>query len=77
MVAGLLIVLAVLTVRARFDDPDMWWHLKMGEIIWTTHTIPTTDLFSLHHRPSCLGPARMALASTDLWRLSIRAAIPD
>jgi hypothetical protein len=52
MLACLLVVLAVLTVRSRFDDPDMWWHLKMGEIIWTTHTIPTTDLFSYttnHH----------------------------
>jgi hypothetical protein len=42
----------VLTVRSRFDDPDMWWHLKTGEIIWTTHTIPTTDVFSYttnHH----------------------------
>ena len=52
MLACLLVVLAVLTVRSRFDDPDMWWHLKTGEIIWTTHTIPTTDLFSYttnHH----------------------------
>jgi hypothetical protein len=52
MLAGLLVVLAVLTVRSRFDDPDMWWHLKTGEIIWTTHTIPTADLFSYttnHH----------------------------
>lgn len=52
MLAGLLVALAVLTVRSRFDDPDMWWHLKMGEIIWTTHSIPSTDLFSYttgHH----------------------------
>ena len=45
-------MLSVLTVRSRFDDPDMWWHLKTGEVIWTTHTIPTTDLFSYttnHH----------------------------
>jgi hypothetical protein len=52
MLAGLLTMLAVLTVRQRFDDPDMWWHLKTGEVIWTTHTIPTTDLFSYttnHH----------------------------
>ena len=51
MIAGLLVVLAFLTVRARFNDPDMWWHLKMGEIIWTTHAIPTTDIFSFttHH----------------------------
>jgi hypothetical protein len=46
MLAGLLAVLAVLTVRSRFDDSDMWWHLKMGEIIWTTHTIPLADIFS-------------------------------
>jgi hypothetical protein len=48
---ALLIVLAVLSVRDRFNDPDMWWHLKMGEIIWSTHSIPTTDLFSYttHH----------------------------
>ena len=52
MLAGLLVALAVVTVRSRFDDPDMWWHLKMGQIIWTTHAIPTTDLFSYttnHH----------------------------
>lgn len=52
MLASLLAVLAVLTVRARFDDPDLWWHLKTGEVIWTTHAIPTTDLFSYtayHH----------------------------
>src|SRR5689334_21509521 len=33
MLAGMLTVLAVLTVRGRFNDPDMWWHLKTGEII--------------------------------------------
>lgn len=52
MLAGLLGALAVLTVRSRFDDPDMWWHLKTGQIIWDTHTIPVTDIFSYttgHH----------------------------
>ncbi len=52
MLGSLLVVLAVLTARARFNDPDMWWHLKTGQIIWTTRTIPTTDLFSFttnHH----------------------------
>ncbi|HEV2274060.1 MAG TPA: hypothetical protein VGR96_07835, partial [Acidobacteriaceae bacterium] len=50
--AGLLTVLSVLTVRSRFDDPDMWWHLRIGSIVWTTHTIPTTDVLSYttnHH----------------------------
>jgi hypothetical protein len=46
MLSCILSVLGVLTVRVRFDDPDMWWHLKTGQIIWTTHTIPTTDIFS-------------------------------
>jgi hypothetical protein len=52
MLAGLLAVLAILTVRRRFDDPDMWWHLKTGEIIWTSHTIPAADPFSYttHHQ---------------------------
>ena len=52
MVASLLAMLAALTVRGRFDDPDTWWHLKDGEVIWNTHTVFTTDLFSYttnHH----------------------------
>jgi hypothetical protein len=44
--ASLLLPLTVLTLRSHFSDPDMWWHLKMGEIVWTTHHIPTVDLFS-------------------------------
>lgn len=51
-IAALLIMLSVLTVRGRFADPDMWWHLKIGQVIATTHHIPTTDLFSYttnHH----------------------------
>ena len=53
MLAALLVVLAVLTVSGRFDDPDMWWHLKMGQVIATSHTIPRTDLFSFtaHNYP--------------------------
>jgi len=52
MLASLLILLSVLTARSRFDDPDMWWHLRTGQIIWESHTIPTTDVFSYttdHH----------------------------
>jgi len=45
-IASLLVLLGSLTVRARFDDPDMWWHLKSGQIIWTTHHIFKTDIFS-------------------------------
>ena len=46
VLAALLVVLTVLTVRSRFSDPDLWYHLKIGEIIWNTHSIPRVDLFS-------------------------------
>jgi hypothetical protein len=49
-------VLTVLTVRGRFDDPDLWWQLKMGQTIWTTHTIPTHDLFSYTANGQALVP---------------------
>lgn len=50
--SGSLAVLAELSVRGRFNDSDMWWHLKSGEVIWTSHAVPKVDLFSftaLHH----------------------------
>jgi hypothetical protein len=46
VLVSLLIPLAVLTLRSRFNDPDMWWHLRTGELIWTMHRIPTADQFS-------------------------------
>ncbi len=53
MLAGLLAFLAVLTVRSRFDNPDLWWHLKMGQVIFATHVIPLADTFSFtsNHQP--------------------------
>lgn len=44
--AALLSVLAVMSARSNLNDPDMWWHLKTGQIIASTHSIPTTDLLS-------------------------------
>lgn len=46
MLAAALAALAVLTVRSRFNDPDLWWHLRTGQIMWVTHAIPRTDLLS-------------------------------
>ena len=51
-IAALLAVLGVFTARNRFDDLDMWWHLKLGQITWMSHRIPEADLFSYtsnHH----------------------------
>jgi len=41
-----LVAVYVLTIANRFNDPDLWFHLKLGEIMWNTHRIPTADLFS-------------------------------
>ena len=46
MLASTLVALAVLTARSRFNDPDLWWHLRTGQIVWTNHAIPRTDLLS-------------------------------
>ena len=44
--AALLVVITTCTVRGRLSDPDLWWHLKTGELIWRTHSIPHFDVFS-------------------------------
>jgi hypothetical protein len=46
VLVSLLIVLTVFTVRSRFGDPDMWWHLQTGALIWNSHVIPRVDPFS-------------------------------
>ena len=56
MLSTLLALLAALTVRGRFDDPDLWWHLRMGQMIWTTHSIPPHDLFSYTTNRQALVP---------------------
>lgn len=40
--AGLL---AVLTLLQKYN-PDIWFHLKTGDVISTTHSVPTRDIFS-------------------------------
>jgi hypothetical protein len=71
MLASVLVVLAVLTVRSRFDDPDLWWHLKTGEIIWMTHAIPLADLFSYTSNHQALIPqewlAQVAIYGACKW----------
>lgn len=46
MLGGLLVT-GVFVTRHNFEvDPDLWWHLKVGEGILTTHRWPTTDPYS-------------------------------
>ena len=46
MLACGLAVITTLTVSTRFNDPDLWFHLKLGQVVWNTHSIPSTDIFS-------------------------------
>ena len=46
LLAVALAAITMLTVRNLFNNPDLWWHLRHGEIVWNTHTIPTRDEFS-------------------------------
>jgi hypothetical protein len=38
--------LTVCTLRSRFGDPDTWWHLRTGQFIWQTRSVPSVDPFS-------------------------------
>jgi hypothetical protein len=44
-VAIVLLGLFAMAMRP-ITDPDVWWHLKTGELIATTHHVPQTDPFS-------------------------------
>lgn len=40
-------LLLIFTVAARqIIDPDFWWHLKTGQHLFETRSIPRTDIFS-------------------------------
>jgi hypothetical protein len=41
----LLLALFVLTTR-EITDPDFWWHLRTGQYIFETKTIPHADIYS-------------------------------
>jgi hypothetical protein len=46
MLGALLVGATFAAVRSFSVDPDMWWHIKTGELILTTHRWATTDPYS-------------------------------
>jgi hypothetical protein len=46
MLGTMLVGASFVVVRAFNVDPDLWWHVKTGELILSTHKWATTDPYS-------------------------------
>ena len=46
MLGALLVGASFAVVRSFSVDPDMWWHIRTGELILSTHRWATTDPYS-------------------------------
>jgi len=46
MLASLLVGSVFAAVRGFRVDPDLWWHIKVGDSILATHHWPTIDMYS-------------------------------
>ena len=46
LLGAALVLLVCWTVRDRLNDSDLWWHLRTGQLIAQTHSIPRADSFS-------------------------------
>ncbi len=42
----LLVVVVGQSLQGKVSDPDLWWHLRTGELILTTGEVPHTDPYS-------------------------------
>jgi hypothetical protein len=53
MLATFLVAGVFVSARDFQVDPDLWWHVKVGESILATHRFPTTDpySFTVHGQP--------------------------
>ncbi|MBL7662135.1 hypothetical protein JNK13_05225 [bacterium] len=59
-IVGALVILAAFKLKLGwFGDPGLGWHLKTGELIWQTQSLPATDPF--------LNPAVNAPWIIDQW----------
>jgi hypothetical protein len=46
LLAALLVVALFVPLRDFTVDPDLWWHIKVGQAILATHHWPTADTYS-------------------------------
>ncbi len=48
---ALPLVVALRPVGVPVVDPDVWWHLRVGQWVVDNRTVPDTDPFAAEHRP--------------------------
>jgi len=53
LLSSLLVAAVFVPARQFRVDPDVWWHVKVGETVLATHHWPTTDSYSftVHGQP--------------------------
>jgi len=69
LVVAALCALAVVTTPIY--DPDLWQHLLVGKVIWQTHAIPHTQLWTwpTHGAPDVLPSWLFRVALWPFWNL--------
>jgi len=69
LVIAALCALAIVTTP--IDDPDLWQHLLVGKVIWQTHAIPHTQLWTwpMHGAPDVLPSWLFRVALWPFWSL--------
>ncbi len=46
VLAGMVVVVLFALVRQGMNDPDIWWHLRNAQYLFSTHHLPRVDMFS-------------------------------
>ncbi len=72
LLGALLVAVLSRALLAFKVDPDLWWHLRTGELILSTHKWPTTDPYSYtsFHAPwiACEWLGDVFLAAIYRWK---------
>jgi hypothetical protein len=70
VLASLLVCLTFCFCAMRFNDPDIWWHLKLGQEVWQTHAVPNADhwSFTVYGKPWIAHEWLSQLFLYTVWR---------
>ncbi|HXS82721.1 MAG TPA: hypothetical protein VN896_08365 [Methylomirabilota bacterium] len=68
---GIAALCALAVVTTRIYDPDLWQHLLVGKVIWQTHAVPHTQLWTwpTHGAPDVLPSWLFRVLLWPFWNL--------